>query len=141
MTVAARRRKRPSDASGLLGSLEYAAMQALWAGAPASVKTVLGRINDGRPRDEQLAYTTVMTVLVRLHEKGLLDRVKAGRGYDYTPRFDEEQLVEHLGQREVSELLDRYGSVALSQFAAALGDADPETLRRITDLMGTDGRA
>lgn len=134
MAVAARRRKRPSGAGELLGSLEYAAMQALWAGAPASVKTVLDRINDGRPRSEQLAYTTVMTVLGRLHEKGLLDRVKAGRGYDYTPRFDEAQLVEHLGQQEVSDLVDRYGAVALSQFAAALGDADPDTLRRITAL-------
>ena len=134
MAVAARRRKRPSGASELLGSLEYAAMQALWNGAPASVKTVLDRINDGRLRPEQLAYTTVMTVLGRLHEKGLLDRVKAGRGYDYTPRFDEAQLVEHLGQQEVSDLIDRYGTVALSQVAAALGDADPDTLRRITAL-------
>lgn len=140
MTAAAKPRKRPSDASGLLGSLEYTAMQALWSGAPASVKTVLARINDGRPRDEQLAYTTVMTVLTRLHQKDLLDRVKAGRGYDYTPRFDEDQLVEHLGQQEVSELVDRYGSVALYQFAAALGDADPGTLRRISELTGTDGR-
>ena len=140
MTVAARRRIPPSDASELLGSLEYAVMRALWTGAPASVKTVLTRINDARPRDEQLAYTTVMTVLSRLHEKGLLDRVKAGRGYDYTPRFDEDQLVEHLGRQEVSELLDRYGSVALSQFAVALGDADPQTLRRITELVRTERR-
>lgn len=138
MVVAARRRKRPSKASELLGTLEYAAMRALWNGAPASVKTVLDRVNDGRPSDEQLAYTTVMTVLGRLHEKGLLDRVKAGRGYDYTPRFDEDQLVEHLGQQEVSNLLDRYGTIALSQFAAALGDADPDTLRRITRLAEAD---
>lgn len=138
MVVAARRRKHPSKASELLGTLEYAAMRALWNGAPASVKTVLDRVNDGRPSDEQLAYTTVMTVLGRLHEKGLLDRVKAGRGYDYTPRFDEDQLVEHLGQQEVSNLLDRYGTIALSQFAAALGDADPDTLRRITTLAEMD---
>ena len=140
MTVAARRRKRPSDASALLGSLEYAAMQALWNGAPASVKTVLARINDGRTRQAELAYTTVMTVLSRLHEKGLLDRAKAGRGYEYTPRFDEDQLVEHLGQQEVAELLDRYGTVALSQFAAALGEADPRTLRRITELSRAERR-
>lgn len=138
--MAARRRRPLSDASALLGSLEYAVMQALWTGAPASVKTVLARINDARSRDGQLAYTTVMTVLGRLHEKGLLDRIKAGRGYDYTPRFDEAQLVEHLGRQEVSDLLDRYGSVALSQFAAALGDADPQTLRRITELVKTERR-
>lgn len=135
MAVAAARRKRPGSASELLGSLEYEVMQALWGSAPASVKTVLDRINDRRPKQEQLAYTTVMTVLARLHEKGLVDRIKEGRGYDYTPKFDEPQLIEHLGQQEVADLLDRYGSVALTQFAAALGDADPATLRRISDLV------
>lgn len=133
--MAAARRKRPGSASELLGSLEYEVMQALWGSAPASVKTVLDRINDRRPKQEQLAYTTVMTVLARLHEKGLVDRIKEGRGYDYTPKFNEKQLIEHLGQQEVADLLDRYGSVALTQFAAALGDADPATLRRISDLV------
>lgn len=133
--MAAARRERPRSASRLLGPLEYEVMRALWHGAPASVKIVHDRINDGRSTSDQLAYTTVMTVLGRLHDKGLLARVKAGRGYDYTPRFDEGQLIEHLGQQEVADLLDRYGAVALSQFAAALGDADPATLRRISALV------
>lgn len=135
MTVAAKRPKRPRSASGLLGSLEYEVMCELWKDAPASVKTVLDRINHDRARADQLAYTTVMTVLGRLHDKGLLGRVKAGRGYDYTPRFDEAQLIEHLGRREVADLVDRFGLVALSEFAAALGNADPATLRRINDLV------
>lgn len=135
MAVAARRRRRLQSASGLLGSLEYEAMCALWRDAPANVKTVLDHVNDGRPESERLAYTTVMTVLARLHDKGLLDRVMAGRGYRYTPRFDEEHLIEHLGQQEVDDLLDRYGTVALTQFVAALEHADPATLRRINDLV------
>lgn len=134
MTVAAAGPKRSRSASGLLGSLEYEVMRALWRDAPASVKTVLARVNDGRPEQERLAYTTVMTVLGRLHEKELLDRTKVGRGFDYTPRFDESQLVEHLGRQEVTDLVDRYGAVALAQFAAALEDADPATLRRISEL-------
>lgn len=134
MTVAAAGSRRHRSASGLLGSLEYEVMCALWRDAPASVKTVWGRINDERPDEEQLAYTTVMTVLGRLHEKELLDRTKVGRGYDYTPRFDEPQLVEHLSRQEVTDLVDRYGAVALTQFAAALEDADPTTLRRISEL-------
>ena len=110
-------------------------MRAVWAGAPASVKTVLDRINDRRARPDRLAYTTVMTVLGRLHEKGLLERAKAGRGYEYRPKFDEPRLIEHLSRREVADLLDRYGTIALTQFAAALGDADPATLRRIREFV------
>ncbi|MBW3619030.1 MAG: BlaI/MecI/CopY family transcriptional regulator [Actinobacteria bacterium] len=136
-----RRDKRGQTAAGLVGSLEYAALCALWEQAPANVNAVLDRINHGRKREDRLAYTTVMTVLARLYEKGILDRVKAGRGYDYTPRFDEAALIRHLGQQEVTGLVDRYGAVALAHFAAALEDADPVTRRRIAEAMAEAGDA
>lgn len=109
-------------------------MGALWDGAPATVNDVLATINQRRRRSQQLAYTTVMTVLARLYDKGLLDRDKVGRGYAYTPLFDEPGLVQHLGHQEVEDLVHRYGPVALAQFAAALEDADPALLERVTRL-------
>ena len=127
-------KQRSKSAEGLLGHLEYEVMRALWAQAPANVPAVLARINHDRDPARQLAYTTVMTVLARLHEKGVLDREHRGRGYDYIPRFDEPALVEHLGGREVRDLLDRYGEVALAQFAAVVDQADPKLLRRLRDL-------
>jgi predicted transcriptional regulator len=129
-------KQRGQGAEGLLGHLEYEVMQALWREAPANVPAVLARINRERDPDRQLAYTTVMTVLARLHEKDLLDRERRGRGYDYTPRFDEPGLVEHLSGREVRDLLDRYGDVALAQFAAAVEQADPKLRRRLLALTG-----
>lgn len=127
-------RRRGHDARRLMGALEYEVLRSLWDDSPANVATVLATINTRREHNDQLAYTTIMTVLSRLHDKGLLDREKAGRGYAYTPRFDESGLVEHLGQRDVADLVDRYGPVALAQFAAALEKADPATLRRIQRL-------
>lgn len=127
-------RRRGHDARRLMGALEYEVLQSLWDDSPANVATVLATVNARREHKDQLAYTTIMTVLSRLHDKGLLDREKAGRGYAYTPRFDESGLVEHLGQQDVADLVDRYGPVALAQFAAALEKADPATLRRIQRL-------
>ena len=127
-------RRRGHSAHHLVGELEYAVLKALWEQSPANVAAVLTTVNDRRRRRDQLAYTTVMTVLSRLYDKGLLDRTKVGRGYAYTPRFDEPALVKHLGQQEVDDLLDRFGSVALMQFAAALQKADPRTLQGIREL-------
>jgi predicted transcriptional regulator len=127
-------KQRGKSAEGLLGHLEYEVMRALWAEAPANVPAVLTRINRDRDHDKQLAYTTVMTVLARLHEKALLDRERRGRGYDYSPRFDEPGLVEHLSGQEVRDLLDRYGDVALAQFAAVVEQADPTLRRRLLAL-------
>ena len=77
-----------STAAQLLGSLELAVLRALWAGAPATVRAVLERIN--ARRDSDLAYTSVMTVLDRLHDKELVTREQAGRAYEYTPVHDDE---------------------------------------------------
>lgn len=118
-------------AAGLLGPLEYAVMRALWDASPATVPVVLDLVNGQRPADDKLAYTTVMTVLSRLHDKGLLVRERRGRGYEYAPRFSEAGLVAHLSEREVQGLLDRYGEVALAQFAAAVERADERLVARL----------
>jgi predicted transcriptional regulator len=62
-----------------IGPLEAEVLSCLWdAAAPLSVREVASRL-PGRKR----AYTTVMTVLARLHEKGLVERVLSGKAYLY----------------------------------------------------------
>ncbi|MEV4116698.1 BlaI/MecI/CopY family transcriptional regulator [Nonomuraea sp. NPDC049695] len=63
-----------------LGELESTIMDRMWAiKAPASVRDVLEHLRKERP----LAYTTVMTVMDKLHTKGLLKRKPVGRAYIY----------------------------------------------------------
>ena len=127
--------RRP--AAGLLGSLELAALRALWVGSPATVRTVLERVNADRAAP--LAYTSVMTVLDRLHDKELVTRESRGRAYEYTPVDpDEQHLVDHLSSRQVTELVDQLGEVALVHFAAALDKVDPQTMERLRALGQTD---
>ncbi|MBW3665360.1 MAG: BlaI/MecI/CopY family transcriptional regulator [Actinobacteria bacterium] len=125
------RRKRPT-AEQLLGPLEAACMRALWKQSPASVSDVLERVN--AKHDGALAYTTVMTVLSRLYDKGYLARERRGRGYDYTPRYSEGELVDQLGGREVERLVERYGEIALAHFVEALEQAPPDLVRRLRRL-------
>ena len=124
------------DARSMLGSLEYRAMQVLWSDAPCSVDDVRVALNDAHA--DEWAYTTIMTVLSRLHDKELVDREQIGRAYQYTPRYDEEQLVSHLTRTDVQELVDRYGEVALVHFVSALDQASPDTRRRIERLARGD---
>lgn len=79
-----------------------------------------------------------MTVLSRLNGMGILDRHQRGRSYSYEPRFDEAALIERLSQQEVERLIDRFGPVALAQFAAAIEDADPTLLARLRDQADDD---
>jgi predicted transcriptional regulator len=72
----------PDRARSNFGPLESAVMDTVWsAGEPVTVRVVVDRLNAGRA--EPLAYTTVMTVMSRLAEKGVLGRQKRGRGFVY----------------------------------------------------------
>ena len=122
--------RRDEELEGLLGPLEQDVMEAVWDLGDSTVRDVHAVLAEER----EIAYTTVMTVMARLHDKDILSREKQGRGYQYRPRYTEEQLVEELGREEVEQLLERFGGVALAHFATALGDADPEQLRRLTEL-------
>jgi hypothetical protein len=52
----------------------------------------------------------------------------------YRTNGDERALLEELSARAVDDLLARYGTTALRQFAARLADADPELQRRVMAL-------
>ena len=132
IAMARKSKRRRGRVDELLGPLEAACMRALWRGAPATVAEVLQRVN--ARHEPPLAYTTVMTVLSRLHEKGHVSRERRGRGYAYTPAFSEDELVEVLSRREVDQLVDRYGEVALAHFAETLRQADPSLLNEATNL-------
>jgi predicted transcriptional regulator len=64
-----------------VGPLEMRVLGLLDAEAPQSVAEIQGRL---RSQGTELAYTTVMTVLRRLHDKGLVTRHKVSRSHRYT---------------------------------------------------------
>jgi predicted transcriptional regulator len=85
-----RRSARETDASGrrAFGQLEGDVLAVLWA---AEEPLTTGQIQAAL--DGQLAYTTVATILGRLHDKGLVAREKSGRSHAYWPTADEVDVV------------------------------------------------
>ncbi|MCA1683259.1 MAG: BlaI/MecI/CopY family transcriptional regulator, partial [Actinobacteria bacterium] len=80
------------------------------------------------------AYTTVMTIMTRLHAKGLLHRDRDGKTYVYRPAFSREEHRAKLSRDLVRGLVDEFGDVALAQFTAELDSVDGAhraALRRI----------
>ncbi len=67
-------------------------------------------MRDLSPDFPDVAYTTLMTTLERLHRKGLLDRDQQGRAYGYRARVTKAEtvlsfLVDELGPLD-GEVLD-----------------------------------
>ncbi len=119
-------------ALGLLGRLEARIMRAVWTGqvpAPFAVRDV-------RAHMAELAYTTVMTTLRRLADKGLLvaDATVGKRAYDYHSAGTPEAFLAAASRREAQQVLDRYGDAALAAFAARLEALTPQQRKRLEEL-------
>lgn len=72
-----------------LGELELEVLDVLWEKKIATVKDIL----DELARRREIAYTTVMTVMTRLSDKGVLKRHQSGRTYVYKPRYSRDQIA------------------------------------------------
>jgi predicted transcriptional regulator len=114
----------PAHGRRAAGELEAAVLEALQhAGVALSPGEVREAIGGG------LAYTTVVTILSRLHAKGLLSRQKAGRVYRYVPVADQPGLAARRMARVLDEEADR--EAVLARFVSALSDRDEALLRRM----------
>ena len=109
-----------------MGELEAAVMEVLWSrGGWLTPGDVHEELAVSRP----LAYTTVMTILVRLWRKGRLRRQRDGRAYAYQPVLTHEQHAAARMGEVLTSVADR--PKALAFFLDALAPADRAQLRRI----------
>jgi predicted transcriptional regulator len=116
-----------------LHELEAEVMDAVWNTAEeASVRAVMEMLNarTAKPR----AYTTYMTILGRLHTKGLLDRRREGKTDYYRPVYTRAEYADLRAQADVAALVDAYGDVALGHFARQVADLDPKRRRALERL-------
>lgn len=109
-----------------MGELESAVMDVLWERGGWLTP---GEVHDLLEPQRPLAYTTVMTILVRLWQKGRLDRQRDGRAFAYVPR---QTKAEYAAMR-MGEVLVGVGdrSGALNHFLAGLEPGDLAQLRRL----------
>jgi len=127
-----RRKKSPPPA---LHELEAEVMEVVWAQELATVREVLEALNEG---PKQRAYTTVMTIMVRLDRKGLLRRERRGKSDIYSPTMARAEYLDARASSEVAALLEQYGDIALGHFANQMQTLDPERLEQLRSLTRRD---
>src|ERR1700733_12663313 len=80
------------------------------------------------------AYTTYMTIMARLHKKGVLTRRREGKTDFYSPSHSREEYMALRARAEVEDLVAQYGDVALSNFAQQMAELDPARRRALQRL-------
>jgi predicted transcriptional regulator len=125
--------RRESQVPPPLHELESEVMEQVWhQPVPTTVREVMDALNRGGPKER--AYTTIMTIMRRLDEKGLLSRERQGKTDIYSPRLSRDEYLEARARAEVGALVEEYGDVALVHFARHMEKLDRtrrDQLRRL----------
>ena len=105
------------------------------AGTPLSPGQVRDRLRardvpDGGLSYSALSYSTVVTILSRLHAKGLLSRQRDGRAFVYTV-VDEASLAASRMRQALA--VGRDHDAVLTRFVSGLSGRDAGLLRRLLD--------
>jgi predicted transcriptional regulator len=115
-----------------LHELEAEVMGEVWTQGEASVREVM-EVLDART-EKRRAYTTYMTIMSRLHRKGLLIRRREGKTDFYRPAYSREAYADLRAQAGVDSLV---GDVALGHFVRQMAQLDPERRRQLQRLART----
>jgi len=118
--------------AGLFGPLEWRMLEVLWERDGSC------SVRDLQPAFPEMAYTTLMTTLDRLHRKGVLDRIKVGRAFYYRPCLTRAQFESARAAEALRVVLEGDGAAVgslLSFFVDAVGDRDRDLLDELESLV------
>lgn len=107
---------------------ELDVMAILWRLGEASVQDVRDRL------ESDLAYTSVLSALQLMEQKGYVDHRREGRSYRYFPLIEAEEVGDTLLER-LLETLYRKSPVRLVGHLVESQEVDDEELRRIREVL------
>lgn len=126
--TAARRRHSLSE---VLGPLEAEIMDVVWDQSEVTVRDVHRTLNAKRP----IAYTTVMTTLGRLTDKGLLRRLEEQPAHRFTPLVSREQYARSTVKSVVDWLVSHFPDPAVSYFVDRVEEEDERVIERLREAI------
>ncbi|MEO6803897.1 MAG: BlaI/MecI/CopY family transcriptional regulator [Granulicella sp.] len=115
-----------------LTKLELQIMQVIWRRGTSNVNEVQEGL------EQQLAYTTVQTMLNILERKGKLKRKLRGRAYEYSATVTEAKALSHA----VRDLVDRMFGGSSEELVMSLiksKEIDPKTIAKLTQKLKEKG--
>jgi predicted transcriptional regulator len=123
--------RRKHSLSDVLGPLEAEIMEVVWANGEVTVRDVHGTLNKSR----EIAYTTVMTTLGRLADKGFLQRVEAQPAHRFSALLSREQYAKSTVKSVVDWLVNHFPDPAVSYFIDRVEKEDEEVIDRLREAI------
>lgn len=100
---------------------ELEALKVLWDRREATVRDIADAINAPKTARDQLAYTTVLSLLQVMEQKRLVDHRRDGKAYVYFPLVERQSTFRQLA----GNFLDKVFDGALSEYLVHALDSKP----------------
>jgi predicted transcriptional regulator len=124
--------ERDNQSPPPLHELEAEVMEEVWRRGEVCVRSVMEALNPTATRER--AYTTYMTIMARLDDKGLLERSRRGKTDFYRPVYTRDRYNDLRAGAAVDALVDQFGEVALTHIARQMAQLDPQHRRSLHRL-------
>jgi predicted transcriptional regulator len=112
----------------ILGPLESDTMNVAWDLGEVTVRDVHSVLNSERPT----AYTTVLTTLGRLADKGLLRRIEIQPAHRYRPLVSRDQYAHSTAKSVIDWLIRHFPEPAVSYLVDRMGKEDEAIIDRLS---------
>lgn len=123
--------RRKHSLAEVLGPLEAEIMDVVWDSGEVTVRDVHKALGSSRP----LAYTTVMTTLGRLADKGLVRRIEVQPAHHYTALVSREQYARSTVKSVVDWLVNHFPDPAVAYFIDRVEKEDETVVERLREAI------
>lgn len=113
------------------GPLEAKIMELLWREDELSIKEVQQKLEP----EKTVNFNTVMTVMKRLVDKGVLQKRTSGRVSLFSPVQSKDEFFEEQSKKLTENLLDEFGGVVISHMIDSLQDVDESLLNKLEEKI------
>lgn len=115
----------------VLGELEADIMEICWNKQPVSVRDVYQELLLRR----EIAYTTVMTIMGRLADKGLLSKETKGNAFIYTPVMSRSEFTKKVVAQVLDGLLDEFAEPTYNHLVDRMSKEDETKIEELEKMI------
>ena len=116
-----------SGLNRFFGPLEAKIMDILWNDVEMTIKDVQQVLD----KEKVTNFNTVMTVMNRLVEKGILQKRIEGRSSLYSPVQSRVEFLNAQSKEMTNELMDEFGNIVVTHMLDALEDVDDDLVAKL----------
>lgn len=113
----------------VLGKLEADIMELIWQQEISTVREVCDQLSKIRKRG--FSFNTIMTIMNRLVQKGLLEKRQGDNCYEYKSKLNKKEFLDNISDNVIKDLMRDFKPYVLAHFAENLDQDDLEELIKL----------